>query len=186
MSELMKPEETPGVPSEHERISGPANVWSQAEYFDERSRADAHAVAAARGHHEGLSARVVESGEGLHDMLNKLRHLGTPSRGALRPLAVALAKHRRATEATAHKALEDRPAAAGTVREHRAEGEQLQESLEYVMTGDLPEGTYPLTAGGTLANIDQYVGHEQRDLVPAIERELSPTQSARLARSFPS
>lgn len=185
MSELMKPQDTAGVPAGHERISGPANISSQADFFDARGRADAQAVAVARTHHEGLSARVVASGIGVHDILERLRHRGTPSRAELRPLAAALAKHCQGTKATAHRALEDHHTALGAVREDRAEGERLQSTLAYVMTGDIPEGSYPLTVGGTLADIDQYVGHEQRDLVPAIERELSPIESARLARAFP-
>lgn len=185
MSELMKPEDTVGVPSSHQRISGPANVRSQAAFFDARSRADEHAVVVARRHHEGLSARVVASGEGVHSLLDQLRHGGTPSRAELRPLADALARHYRATEVTARQALERRHAAAGAVREDREEGRRVLRTLVYVMEGKLPEGTYPLTVGGALANIDQYVGHEQRDLVPAIERELSPIESARLARTFP-
>ena len=185
MSELMKPQDTAGVPAGHERISGPANVRSQADYFDARGRADVEAVEEAREHHDGLAARVVASGNGVHDMLEALRHWGTPTRGELRPLASALARHRKSTEATAHRALEERHAASDAVREDRAEGERLQQMLAYVMTDQVPEGNYPLTVGGTLADIDQYVAHEQRDLVPAIERELPPGESARLARAFP-
>ncbi|WUH94838.1 hypothetical protein OG900_34970 [Streptomyces sp. NBC_00433] len=185
MSELMKPQDTPGVPAGHARISGPANVRSQAEYFDARARADADAVQAARTHHDGLSARVIASGEGVHELLERLRHRGTPSRADLRLLADALAKHCEGTEVTARRALERHPAAADAVREDRAEGERLLQTLSYLIAGKLPEETYPLTASGALADIDQYVGHEQRDLAPAIDRELSPLESARLARSFP-
>ncbi|UWE09566.1 hypothetical protein [Actinacidiphila bryophytorum] len=185
MSELMKPQDTAGVPAGHERISGPANVRAQAEFFDARASADAHAVVAAHTHHEGLAARVVASGEHVHEMLQALRHRGTPSRSELRPLADALARHCEATEVTARQALEGKPAAAGAVRDDRAEGERLQRELAYLIAGRAPEGTYPLTVGGTLGDIDQFVGHEQRELVPAIDRELSPLESARLARAFP-
>ncbi|WP_327292221.1 hypothetical protein [Streptomyces sp. NBC_01198] len=185
MSDMMKPEDVAGVPSGHPRISGPANVWFYADFFDARSRADADAVQEARTHHEGLSARVLESGRGVHDLLERLRYWGAPSRGELRPLADAFARHVKGTEATARRALEKRHVATDAIREDRAEGERLQKDLAYLMSADLPEGTYPLTASGVLAGIDQYVGHEQRDLVPAIERELSPLESARLARAFP-
>lgn len=159
MSELMKPQDTAGVPSGHERISGPANIR--------------------------LSAQVVESGRRVHDLLEQLRHGATPARADLRPLAEALARHCKGTEATARRALEDRHAALDAVREDREEGESLQRMLADLMTGEQPEGTYPLMVGSVLAQIDQYVGHERRDLVPAIDRELSPTESARLARAFP-
>jgi hypothetical protein len=186
MSDMVKPQDLPGVPAGHARVSGPANVRAEAEFFDERARADAHAVFEARTHHEGLAARVVASGMGVHNLLERLRHGGTPSRGELRPLADALARHCEATEVTARQALEGKHGEAGAVvRENRAEGEDLQRELAYLMSGRIPEGTYPLTAGGTLSAIDQYVGHEQRSLVPAIDRELSPLESARLARAFP-
>lgn len=186
MSELMNSQDTAGVPAGHERISGPAKVRSEAEFFDARARADAQAVEVARTHHEGLSARVVASGEHVHELVERLRHDGTPSRGQLRPLADALARHCEATEVTARQALEGRHAEVReVVRDNRAEGEDLRQMLAYLIDGTLPEDTYPLTVGGTLGAIDQYVGHERRELVPAIDRELSPLESARLARAFP-
>jgi hypothetical protein len=185
MSDMMKPEDVAGVPSGHQRVSGPANVWFYADYFDDRSRADADAIDEARTHHEGLSARLVASGKGVHDLLERLRYYGAPARDELPPLADALARHIKATEVTARQTLEKRHVAVEAVREDRAEGERLQQALAYLIRDELPEGTYPLTASGVLAGIDQYVGHEQRDLVPAIEQELSPLESARLARAFP-
>ncbi|WP_329171921.1 hypothetical protein [Streptomyces sp. NBC_01477] len=185
MSELMKPQDTVGVPAGHERICGPASIRSEAEFFDARARADADAVAKARTHHEGLSAEVVASGTAVHDLLERLRHRGIPSRGELRPLAEAFAKHCRATEATARRALDHRHVAGDAVREDRTEGERLLRMLTDLMAAEPPDGTYALLVGGTMAEIDQYVAHEQRDLVPEIDRELSPTESARLARAFP-
>jgi hypothetical protein len=185
MSELIEPQDTAGEPAGHERISGPSNLSNQAEYFDARARADEEAAVAARTQHEGLSARVIASGEGVREMLERLRRIAIPSPDELRPLAAALARHCKATEVTARQALEGHEAAAAVVRKDRAEGEELQQSLAYLIDGRLPEGTYPLTAGGTLAAIDQYLGHEERELVPAIDRELSPLESARLARAFP-
>jgi hypothetical protein len=185
MSELMRPQDTVGVPASHERISGPASVRSQAEFFDSRSLADARAVEAAREHHEGLSARVVASGKGVHDLLEPLRRRGAPIRSELRPLAVALARHCERTEVTARRALEDRHAALDVVRDDRQEGERLQRLLADLIATEQLEGTYPVMVGSALADIDQYVAHEQRDLVPAIDRELTHGESARLARAFP-
>lgn len=185
MSGLMRPQDTPGVPGEHERINGPANIRSQAAYFDERAADDVKAQVAARDHHEGLSARVVASGEGLHEMLEGLRHDDTPPRRELRPLADALARHCEATEVTARRALDDRHAAGEVVSDNRAEGERLQHDLADLIMRPQPEGTYALSVAGVLGEIDLYVAHERRDLIPAIDRELSPTQSARLAHAFP-
>ncbi|SHL40594.1 hypothetical protein [Actinacidiphila paucisporea] len=185
MSELMRPQDTAGVPAGHERISGPANVRNEAEFFDARARADEEAVEEARVHHEGLAARVVASGESVHELLERLRRRTIPNRAELRLLADAFAKHNEATEVTARRALERHPGAVEAVQEDRAEGERLLQMLSYLIAGELPETTYGLTVSGTLAAIDQYVGHERRDLVPAIDRELSPIENARLARSFP-
>lgn len=185
MSELMRSEETPGLPGGHERINGPSNLTNRADYFDARSQADLEAEVAARDHHEGLSARVAESGQGLHEMLEKLRHDEIRDRARLRPLATALARHCEATEVTARRALDERHAAGEVVEENRADGERLQHDLADLITRPQPEDTYSLSLAGILGEIDMYVAHERRDLIPAIDRELSPTQSARLARAFP-
>lgn len=184
MSEPMRPEDTTGVPSGHQRITGPASIRSRAAFFDARADADEHAVVAARLHHEGLSARVVESGEHVRTTLERLRHRGTPSRAELRPLSDALSKHLQGTEATARRVLEHRAAARAAVQEDRDEGERLRRFLDQVIAGDFPTADYPMTVGAVLAGIDQFVGHERRDLVPVIDRELSPLESARLARTF--
>jgi hypothetical protein len=185
MSGLMRPEDTPGVP-EHDRIAGPANIRGQAAYFDERAKADVEAEVAARDHHEGLSARIQESGDGLHRMVDYLRHDDTtmPTRADLRPVANALARHFQATEKTARQALDERHAAADVVREDREEGERLQANLDDLITRDQPEDTFNVSASGVLGEIDLYVAHERRGLIPAVDRELSPAQSARLARAF--
>ncbi|NUS12225.1 MAG: hypothetical protein HOY69_12630 [Streptomyces sp.] len=186
MSELMRPQDTPGVPGGHRRVTGPAKIRSEAAYFDARAKADVEAEVTARDHHEGLAARVQASGEGLHGMVEELRHYeeSFPTRGQLRPLANALARHCEATEKTALQALDERGAAGDVVLEERKEGTQLQRNLDDLIRKDQPEDTFAVSVAGVLAGIDMYVAHERRDLLPAIDRELSPTHSARLARSF--
>jgi hypothetical protein len=184
MSELMGPEDSAGVPGEHERIAGPASVRREAAYFDARAEADVRAEVAARDHHEGLTAKVAESGEELHGMLERLRHDETPERDELRPLAGALDRHYKAMEATARRALEERDAAGEAVQDNRADGESLRRDLADLITRRQSRDTYSLSVAGLLADIDMYLAHERRDLIPAIDRELSATQSARLARAF--
>ncbi|WP_031514001.1 hypothetical protein [Streptomyces sp. NRRL F-5123] len=186
MSEVTRPEDTPGVPPEHDRIAGPASIRGQAAYFDERAKADVEAQVAARDHHEGLSARIQESAGEIHAMVDGVRHDDTrmPTRADLRPVANALARHFEATEKTARQALDERHAAADVVREDREEGERLQRNLDDLLTREQPEDTFNVSASGVLGEIDLYMAHERRDLIPAIDRELSPTLSARLARSF--
>lgn len=188
MSDETRPGDLPGVPSEHERIMGSANIRREAAYFDARAEADVEAQEAAREYHEGLSAEVQASGHRLHEMLEGMRHDDTriPTRAQLRPLYHALARHCEATEKTARRALDDRHAAAEVVEDDRAEGERLQANLKDLITRDQPEDTFALSVAGVLGNIDLYVAQERRDLIPAIDRELSPTQSARLARHFTS
>jgi hypothetical protein len=71
------------------------------------------------------------------------------------------------------------------VGEDRVEGERLQHDLADLIVRTQPEDTYSLSLAGVLAEIDMYVANERRDLIPAIDRELSPTQNARLAHAFP-
>lgn len=186
MSELMRPDDTPGAPPEHDRIAGPAGIRSQAAYFDERAKADVEAEVAARDHHEGLSARIQESGGAIHAMVDGIRHddPGRTTRAELRPVANALARHFEATEKTARQALDEKDAAGAVVREDREEGERLLRNLDDLLTREQPEDTFNVSASGVLGEIDLYVAHERRGLIPAVDRELSPTQSARLARSF--
>lgn len=184
MSDVRESQTTTADPGSHERISGPQNIRNEAERFDARGLADAKAAEAAREHHEGLSARLAASGKVVHDLIENMRHWGTPPRENLRPLAEALARHCAATESTVRRALEDHGVAREAVREDREEGENLQRLLTGLIAHEPPEGTYPLTVGGILADVDQYVLHQQRDLIPVIDRELSATESRRLASAF--
>jgi hypothetical protein len=184
MSDVRESRGPAAGPGSHERISGPQNIRNEAEWFDARGLADARAAEAAREYHEGLSARLVASGLAVHDLIEALRHRGTPPRENLRPLADALARHCAATESTARRFLEDHGVAGEAVQVDREEGESLQRSLADVIAHEPPEGTYHVTVGGILGNIDQYLLHQQRELVPALDRELSPTESRRLAGAF--
>jgi hypothetical protein len=184
MSDVRESRTTTAVPIGHERISGPQNIRNEADMFDARGLADARAAEAAREHHEGLSARLAASGKVVHDLIENMRHWGTPPRENLRPLAEALARHCAATESTVRRPLEDHGVARQVLREDREEGENLQRLLAGVIAHEPPEGTYHLTVGGILGDIDQYVLHQQRELIPVIDSELSATENRRLAGAF--
>lgn len=185
MSQMWEPPQPTDGPGRHSRISGPQNIRNEAERFDARGLADVRAAEAAREHHEGLSARLVASGNTVRELIEELRHRDMPPRESLRPLAAAFSRHCAATESTARRVLDERGGAGrDAARQDREEGERFHRQLADLVAHEPPAGTYHVMAGGILADIDQYLLHQQRELIPAIDRELTPAESRRLAGAF--
>lgn len=176
---------TTGGYDEPERLKGPHNIQNHAEEFDMWIRdAEAEAAAAERARFHGVSVALLESGTAVHDMIQVLFNKETTAPADLRPVADAFRRHCAAKDATAGRALESHPPAAEVVLRDREEGAYLLALLDGAIASPGPAGTRAQTVGGVLADIDQYLGHEQRDLVPLIERELPVSQSNRLAAAF--
>jgi len=168
-----------------ERPRGPHNIQNHAVEFDASIRAaEDDAAAAERARFHGVSVALMESGTQVHDLIQELLREETHDPDHLRPVADAFRRHLAAKEATVGRALESRSSAAPVVRRDREEGVQLLALLDGAIASPIPEGVRSLTVGGVLADLDQYVAHERRDLVPVIERELPVSQSDRLAAEF--
>lgn len=172
-------------PAVDERPRGPHNIQNHAVEFDASIRAaEDDAAAAERAHFHGVSVPLMESGTAVHNMIQTLFNKDTTAPADLRPVADAFRRHCAAKEATVGRTLESRSSVAQAVRRDREEGVELLAVLDGVIASPGPEGTRPLTVNGVLADIDQYLGHERRDLVPLIERELPVSQSDKLAAAF--
>jgi hypothetical protein len=132
----------------------------------------------------GLGASLATSGGLLLAMVEDVRMRDATEPEDLRPLADTFARHCAAKEATVRKVLVRRNVATGIVERDRQEGDLLQGILDRALVGRHPEETRVLTIDGALAQMYQYLYHERRDLVPAIERAVPAEESANLAAAF--
>ncbi|MEW2521701.1 hypothetical protein [Actinacidiphila alni] len=168
-----------------DRPRGPHNIQNHSTEFDASIRAAEHDAAVAdRARFHGVSLSLMDSGTAVHDMIQTVFNKESTAPADLRPIAAAFRRHCAAKEATVGRTLESRSSVAQAVRRDREEGVELLALLDRAIASPGLEGTRPLTVNGVLADIDQYLGHEQRDLVPLIERELPVSQSDRLATAF--
>jgi hypothetical protein len=112
----------------------------------------------------GLGASLATSGGVLLAMVEDVRMREANQPEDLRPLADAFARHNAAKEATVRKV--------------------LQGILDRALVGRHPSDTHVLTVDGALAQAYQYLFHERRDLVPAIERWVPADESETLSAAF--
>ncbi|MEE4542758.1 hypothetical protein V2S66_12355 [Streptomyces sp. V4-01] len=153
----------------------------------EMTASEARAAARARNPLKvptGLGASLATSGGLLLAMVEDVRMRGGTEPEDLRPLADTFARHSAAKEATVRKVLTRHGAPKGLVERDRHEGDLLQGILDRALTGRHPEETRVLTIDGALAQMYQYLFHERRDLVPAIERLVPVEESESLAAAF--
>jgi hypothetical protein len=132
----------------------------------------------------GLGASLITSGGMLLAMVEDVRMRGVVGPEELRPLADTFARHSAAKEATVRKVLIRQDIAANVVERDRQEGDLIQDILDRALTDRHPDDTRTLTIDGALAQMYQYLFHERRDLVPAIERAMTPEDSESLAAAF--
>jgi hypothetical protein len=132
----------------------------------------------------GLAASLIISGGMLLAMVEDVRMRGGTQPEDLRPLADTFARHCAAKEATVRKVLVRHGESARIVERDRQEGDLIQGILDRALTGRHPEDTRHLTIDGALAQMYQYLFHERRDLVPALERSVPFDESETLAAAF--
>ncbi|WP_328461224.1 hypothetical protein [Streptomyces sp. NBC_00448] len=175
-----------GGAATHERVAdadggGGHGRWSRGRRHSGRG------AAGHDGHHDvptGLAASLVTSGGLLLAMVEDLRMRGGDTPEEVRPLADTFARHLAAKEATVSKVLERHGESARLVGRDRQEGELIQGILDRALTGRHPEETRRLTIDGALTQMYQYLFHERRDLVPALERAVPADESETLSAAF--
>ncbi|WNI14514.1 hypothetical protein [Actinacidiphila sp. ITFR-21] len=132
----------------------------------------------------GLGASLTTSGGMLLAMVEDVRMRGTVEPEELRPLADTFARHCAAKEVTVRKVLLRHDVAVGLVERDRQEGDLIQSILDRALMDRHPEDTRTLTVDGALTTMYQYLSHERRDLVPAIDRAVTREDSESLAAAF--
>lgn len=132
----------------------------------------------------GLGASLATSGGMLLAMIEDIRMREANQPEDLRPLADAFALHLAAKEATVRKVLLRHGAREDVIDQDRKEGELIQGILDRALVGRHPTDTHLLTVDGALAQAYQYLFHERRDLVSAIQRLVPPDESETLAAAF--
>jgi hypothetical protein len=133
---------------------------------------------------EGLAASLVTSGGMLLAMVEDVRMREAHRPEDLRQLADTFARHNAAKEATVHKVLDRHHVSEGVVERDRQEGSLLQDILDRALMDRHPADTHTLTVDGALAQMYQYLFHERRDLVPALQRTVPREESETLAAAF--
>ncbi|MCL2553598.1 MAG: hypothetical protein FWE15_03590 [Actinomycetia bacterium] len=144
----------------------------------------ARATRDARRVPTGLGASLATSGGVLLAMVEDVRMREANQPEDLRPLADAFARHNAAKEATVRKVLLRHGAPENVVERDRQEGDLIQGILDRALVGRHPSDTHVLTVDGALAQAYQYLFHERRDLVPAIERWVPADESETLSAAF--
>lgn len=155
-------------------------------------RRDREPAGEGRGRHgegdgsapEGLAASLVTSGGMLLAMVEDVRMREAHRPEELRQLADTFARHNAAKEATVLKVLDRHHVAEQVVERDRQEGTLLQDILDRALMGRHPSDTHTLTVDGALAQMYQYLFHERRDLVPALQRTVPREESRTLAAAF--
>jgi hypothetical protein len=132
----------------------------------------------------GLGASLATSGGVLLAMVEDVRMREANQPEDLRPLADAFARHNAAKEATVRKVLLRHGAPENVVERDRQEGDLIQGILDRALVGGHPADTHVLTVDGALAQAYQYLFHERRDLVSAIERWIPAEESETLSAAF--
>jgi len=134
--------------------------------------------------YSGLGASLATSGGVLLAMVEDVRMREANQPEDLRPLADAFARHNAAKEATVRKVLIRHGAPENVVERDRQEGELIQGILDRALVGGHPADTHVLTVDGALAQAYQYLFHERRDLVSAIDRWVPADESETLSAAF--
>lgn len=190
MSEVSDSHEPGGPAAAARSVSDGPNGAPRAQPTDPDAPASPHpphgATLAGHSSHlpRGVGASLVTSGGLILGMVEDLRMRNATAPEDLRPLADTFARHCAAKEATVLKVLERHGAASTVVKRDRQEGELLQGILDRALAGRHPTDTRLLTIDGALAQMYQYLFHERRDLVPALERVVPADESATLATAF--
>jgi hypothetical protein len=144
----------------------------------------AQAARDARKVPTGLGASLATSGGVLLAMVEDVRMREANQPEDLRPLADAFARHNAAKEATVRKVLIRHGAPENIVERDRQEGELIQGILDRALVGRHPSDTHVLTVDGALAQAYQYLFHERRALVSAIDRWVPADESETLSAAF--
>jgi hypothetical protein len=144
----------------------------------------AQATRDARRVPTGLGASLATSGGVLLAMVEDVRMREANQPEDLRPLADAFARHNAAKEATVRKVLLRHGAPENVVERDRQEGDLIQGILDRALVGRHPSDTHVLTVDGALAQAYQYLFHERRDLISAIDRWVPADESETLSAAF--
>jgi hypothetical protein len=162
-----------------DRPHGPHEILQHVAEFDADAAALRHAQAQAQEVHTPATDALIARSSALRARVQILHrtavqqlHEAADTPDGLPAFRRAFQEHYAAKQATVHSLLERQDKASAAVVRDREDGAQLLRRLDDVIAGKSAVEDLTLTTQVVLGEVDQYLLHEQRDLVPWMQRSL--------------
>lgn len=151
---------------------GPHEILNHAEKFNADAEKRRRDEARAHELHTVAADALVARSRALRATLQEMHRIPSGAPEGLSAFREAFRQHYVSTQATVHPLLEQHDKASVAVQRDREDGAQLLRRLDDVIAGKVAVEGLPLTTQLVLGGIDQYLIHEERDLVPWMKRSL--------------
>lgn len=155
-----------------DRPHGPHEILQHGAEFDEDAAERRHAEAQAQEVHTVATDALIARSSALRARLQELHRVPSGAPDGLPAFRQAFQEHYAAKQATVHPLLKRQDKASAAVTRDREDGAQLLRRLDDVIAGKVAVEGMTLTTQLVLGEVDQYLLHEQRDLVPWMQRSL--------------
>lgn len=162
---------SPDRPSQ-DRPHGPHEILQHGAEFDADAAKRRHTEAQAREIHTAATDALIARSRALRATLQDLHRVPTGAPAGLPAFRQAFQEHYTAKQETVHPLLERQDKASVAVVRDREDGAQLLRRLDDVIAGKVAAEGMTLTTQLVLGEVDQYLLHEERDLVPWMQRGL--------------
>lgn len=151
---------------------GPHEINQHGAEFNANAEKLRHDEAQAHEIHTVATDALITRSRALRATLQDLHRVPTGAPEGLPAFREAFQAHYAAKQATVHPLLERHDKASVAVVRDREDGAQLLSRLDDVIAGKVAVEGMTLTTQLVLGEIDQYLLHEERDLVPWMQRSL--------------
>ncbi|MEU3460500.1 hypothetical protein ABZ721_11165 [Streptomyces sp. NPDC006733] len=163
---------TPQKRPSQDRPHGPHEILQHGAEFDAEAAKRRHDEARAREVHTAATDALIARSRALRATLQELHRVPTGTPEGLPAFRQAFQEHCTAKQATVHPLLARHDKASVAVVRDREDGAQLLRRLDDVIAGKVAVEGLTLTTQLVLGEVDQYLLHEERDLVPWMQRGL--------------
>ncbi|MCZ4121977.1 hypothetical protein [Streptomyces sp. H39-S7] len=155
-----------------DRPHGPHEILQHGAEFDADAAKRRHDDVQAHETHTAATDALIARSRALRATLQELHRVPSGAPDGLLAFRQAFQEHYAAKQATVHPLLERQDKASVAVVRDREDGAQLLRRLDDVIAGKVAVEGMTLTTQLVLGEVDQYLLHEERDLVPWMQRSL--------------